>query len=97
MIIVEDITNAYNVCVANDYGKAIKLAREYVAKMFSDYDKASYQVKAKYHKDIRKHDLIGISISDVDYNKIDQCRTNYFHGHITRKGIIRNRNKKESG
>ena len=91
MIIVEDITNAYNVCVANDYGKAIKLAREYVANMFSDYDKASYQDKSHYHKDIRTHNLIGISISDVDYNKIGECRTNYFFGHITRKGIIRNR------
>ena len=92
MIIVEDITNSYQVCVTNNYGRAMKLAQDYVTKMFHDYDNATYQLKSHYHKDIRKHNLIGISISDIDYDTIGNIRTNYFYGHITRKGVVRNRN-----
>lgn len=94
MVLVEDMTNNYPIAVAEDDTKGLELAKEYVKKMFDDYDKSSYQLKSHYHKDIRKKDMIGISISDIDVGKISTIsRTNYFWGHIRRNGTVVNKNE----
>lgn len=91
---VEDLSSErYVVCVTDTLGKALELAKEYVKWVFEEYDKMIPELKKHFHKDIRDEDLVGISISTVNYNEFNKIRTNYFYGHIKRNGEVVNTNE----
>lgn len=94
MILVNDLTNDYPVCVTDTYEEALEKAKEYVATMFKFMNEDTRHRRELYHDDMLKERIVGIDISDIDYkDTIKDVRVNYFFGHIKEDGTIVNKNE----
>jgi len=93
MILVTDITNGFPIAVADDETLGLELAKKYVKTAFEYFDGCKPEMKSHFEKDVSKLGLIGISLSDIEYNTTGNVsRTNYFFGHIKRDGTVYNQN-----